>query len=122
MKQGPYSLSAILLATPVVIADCVRFSNLGGGAATAADLTFAQVQLYLNRNVASGGAVNPLGQTAFRVLDNVTTAYLRKIFVDLVCIVAWYFRATGHHYNAEADERIGRVWDAYMLTKRQIAE
>ena len=65
--------------------------------------------LYLNRNVAGGGAVNPLGQTAFRVLDNVTTAYLRKIFVDLVCIVAWYFRATCHHYNAEADERIGRV-------------
>ncbi len=54
--------------------------------------------------------INPAEQTAFRMLDNQTTAYLRKIFVDLVCIVAWYFRATGHHSNAEADERIGRVW------------
>ncbi len=57
-----------------------------------------------------GPAINPAEQTTFRMLDNQTTAYLRKIFVDLVCIVAWYLRATGHHYNNEADEGIGLVW------------
>jgi len=60
--------------------------------------------------------INPAEQTAFRMLDNQTTAYLRKIFVDLVCIVAWYFRAT--KLMNELVE-FGKV--VYMQTKEMTA-
>jgi len=120
-QRGPYSLSAILLANPTVIQACVTATNqanaraVNGQVATAANLTFDEVNDYLNR----GNQVNPAESTVFKVLDNASAAHLRKIFVDLACIVAWYFRATGHHYNQDADERIGRVWKGCIHADQQ---
>jgi len=114
---GRFSLSAILLATPAIVTQCITFTQLTRGGATEGNLTFAEVQTFLTRN--NTQAVNPAETTAFRVLDNHSAAYLRKIFVDLVCISAWYFRATGHHYNAEAEERLGRVWKGCVHADQQ---
>jgi len=113
--EGPYSLSAILLATPAVIDACVRVTARVGAAAN--NLTFVEVQAFLQRHGLNN--INPAEMTVFKVLDNATAAHLRKIFVDLVCIVAWYFRATGHHYNAESEERIGRVWKGCVHSDNQ---
>jgi len=120
-QPGPYSLAAILLATPRVMDDCIIHTNaayaaVGNQRITDRDaLTFAEVNAYLRRN----GAVNQAESTVFKVLDNATAARLRKIFVDLACITAWYYRATGHHYNQDADERLGRVWKGCIHADQQ---